>query len=363
MKKVLFISPLPPPYYGSALSSEMCLDILKKDKNFQVKNIKINFSKELSDVGKINLEKLKGYFRVKEKIKKEIKEFNPDLIYIVPATSGFGLIRDSAIVNYCKKRSNKKIILHIRSRILKNDWNSWYKRKLLINLLKENKIILLGERLVKDLDNFVLKENIFILPNSIENEISDKEFLKIKKPEKMNLLFLSNMDREKGWTKVLDACLELKRKKVNFKCNFVGAWVNKEDEDYFNKFVFENKLKKKVFYLGRKVGIEKNKILEKTDILIFPTEYKLETFGRVILEGAMFGVPTIANSIATIPDIIEDEKTGVLLKENTGKEIAENILKIKNKSKEMGILARKRFLKYYELKEYKKKFIKIINSA
>jgi glycosyltransferase involved in cell wall biosynthesis len=361
MKRVLFISPLPPPYYGSAMSSEMCLEILKKDKSFQVKNIKINYSKELSDVGKINLEKLKGFFKVKKEIKKEIKEFSPDLIYIVPATSGFGLIRDSAIVNYCKNLCDKKIILHLRSRILKQDWESWYKKKLLKKMLKKTKVIVLGETLIQDLNNSVLKKDVFVLPNAIENEVLEKDFRKIKKEQKLNLLFLSNMDEEKGWKKVLDACLELERGKIKFKCNFVGSWIKKEDEEYFNKFVLKNKLEKKVFYLGRKVGEEKNKILEKTDILIFPTEYKLETFGRVILEGAMFGVPTIANPIATIPDIIEDEKTGVLLKKNTGEEIAKEVLKIRSKSKEMGVFARERFLRNYELKEYSRKFTSIFN--
>ena len=59
-EKILFLSPLPPPYYGSAMSSEMCLNILKNSKDFQIENIKLNYSKEMSDVGKINTDKIKG---------------------------------------------------------------------------------------------------------------------------------------------------------------------------------------------------------------------------------------------------------------------------------------------------------------
>lgn len=60
MRKILFLSPLPPPLYGSAMSSEMCLDILKSDKRFDVQNVKLNYSRAMTDVGKLTLSKLYG---------------------------------------------------------------------------------------------------------------------------------------------------------------------------------------------------------------------------------------------------------------------------------------------------------------
>jgi hypothetical protein len=57
-KKILFLSPLPPPNYGSAMSSKMCLDILRKSDLFEVSNIKINFAKKMDDVGVISLKKI-----------------------------------------------------------------------------------------------------------------------------------------------------------------------------------------------------------------------------------------------------------------------------------------------------------------
>lgn len=68
MKKILFLSPLPPPYYGSAMSSQMCLNILKNSKDFEVRNIKLNYSKEMNDIGKINFNKIKGMLKVSKQI-------------------------------------------------------------------------------------------------------------------------------------------------------------------------------------------------------------------------------------------------------------------------------------------------------
>ena len=373
MKKILFLSPLPPPHYGSAMSSETCLSILKSSPDFEVRNIKVNYSKSMSDVGKISLSKISGLFCVKKQIKKEIIDFGPDIIYFVPATSGFGLIRDYLFFKQARKFYAKPVLFHIRSRINDEEWNKKSARRRIFDMLKGNKAIVLGESLVSDLHSLVEKENIFVLPNAIKNEIPDREFKKIirsrekkKNSDLPNILFLSNMDETKGWFKLLEACKILKSRGTNFKCSFVGEFPGKMEEERFESYVKSNSLEGCAVYLGKKTGDEKNLVLAESDILVFPTEYKLETFGRVILEGMMFGLPVIANGIATIPDTIIDGKTGFVLRENSPEEIEEKIeslLKNKKLRTSMGNLGRKRFLESYQLEGYSKKFISIIMKA
>ncbi len=360
-KKILFISPLPPPHYGSAMSSETCLEILKKSKDFEVRNIKLNYSKKLSDIGTLNLLKIIGFFKVIRQIKRELMDFNPDLIYFVPATSGFGLYRDYLFIKKIKKIFDRKILFHIRSRISSEDWKKH--KKIYKKMFEKERALVLGKELVHDLRNLIPSEKVFILPNAIKNEVSDKKFqniIKKREEEKeFNILFLSNMDESKGWLKLLQACSILKKKRKKFNCNFVGAWPSLKEKKRFEILTKKYGLEKNVKYLGKKIGKEKNKILENYDVLVFPTEYKLETFGRVILEGMMFGLPVIANGIATIPTTIQHGKTGFVLKENTAEEIAEKLnLLLNNKAKRinMGKGGRQRFLEHYTLKEYEKKF-------
>ncbi len=369
-KKILFLSPLPPPYYGSALSSAECLDILKNSGNFKVRNIKLNYSRKMSDIGKINLEKIRGFLRGKKEIKKLLKKFHPELIYFVPATDGLGLIRDYLFFRDIKKIDNKqKIVLHIRSRIPKENWRKRLFKRIYTEIFgfSNTYVIVLGEELIADLNNLVPRKRIFILPNAIKNEIGEKELKEIiKKRAKesvVNILFLSNMDKTKGWPKLLQACKILNEKGIEFRCFFAGAWVNEQDKKYFFEFVRKNNLEKKIVYIGPVGQNEKKRLLEKTHILVFPTEYKLETFGRVNIEAMMFAIPVIANAIATIPSIVKDKKTGFLLEKNTPEEIAEKIeILAKNRklAERMGIEGRKRFLKNFEIEKYKREFIKIL---
>lgn len=361
MKKVLFLSPLPPPHYGSAMSSEMCLNILKESKNFKVKNIKLNYSKDMDDVGKINLYKVKGIFHVRKRIKKEIRKFNPDIIYFVPATYSFGLFRDWLFVCEIKKYWKGKILFHIRSRILDKTWNSFLGWKLLRGMYKGNKAIVLGKELINDLKGIIPREDIYILPNAIKNEVSETELKKIlkerKKNKQFNILFLSNMDRSKGWPKLLEACKILNEKKFNFRCDFVGAWQSEKDEKYFWQFVDDNDLKGKVFAHGKKTGKDKNEFLKKANILVFPTEK--EAFGKVLLEAYMFSIPAIANKEGSIPSIIKNGETGFLLDKSTGEEIASLIMDGENWGK-MGMKGREKFLKEFELNRYEERFKGIV---
>ncbi|MFH1917575.1 MAG: glycosyltransferase family 4 protein, partial [Nanoarchaeota archaeon] len=301
-KRVLFISPLPPPHYGSAVSSKECLEILKKSKDFEVKNIKLNYSKDMDDVGKINISKILGIRIVAKQIKEQIKEFNPDLIYFMPALARIGLYRDFYFIKIIKKLYSKRILFHVRERIVDFDWENKTHRKMYRGMFSNQKAIVLGEAQKKDLHNLIPDEDIIVLPNAIRNEASAREIKRIinkrKENSRLEVLFSSNMDKTKGWPKLLEACKILGQKKINFNCHFVGAWQNKEDRKIFYEFVKKNNFKGKIFSHGRKTGEEWNNFFKRADVFVFPTEYKPETFGRVIIEAMMFALPVIANGIA-----------------------------------------------------------------
>ncbi|MCA9487690.1 MAG: glycosyltransferase family 4 protein [Nanoarchaeota archaeon] len=362
VKKILFLSTLPPPHYGASIMSEICLEILQKSKNFQVRNIKLNYSKSMNDVGKINLSKFKGFFKVMKQISNSFKEFSPDFIYFAPATKGFGLIRDFLFVQKIKKYG-VPFVFHIHSRLFKGRKNKLMYQK----MFKGEKAIILGKELLDDVEEFFKKEDINFLPNAIKNQISEREFKKLieekKKRPNLNLLFLSNMNESKGWPKLLEAC-EILNKKLDFTCNFVGEFPSKWEKERFYESAKEKNLGRRVNYLGKKTGKDKRKIFEQSDIFIFPTEYPFETFGVVIIESMMFGIPVIANGIATIPSIISDNETGFVLKKNSPEEISEKILQLsKRETREnFSEKSRKRFLEKYELGNYQKNLLKIIGS-
>ncbi|GAB3726363.1 glycosyltransferase family 4 protein [Spirosoma lituiforme] len=368
-RKVLFITPLPPPFYGSALSSKTCLDVLKNDARFDVINIKINYSNNLHDLNKFSLKKIFGFFNVLRMIFINASKFKPDLVYLMPATSGFAFWRDIFIALILKV-FNFKIIFHLRTRLIYKGLIGFIKLKLFKYVFSSQKVILLGEELIVDVEDIIDRGNILILTNAIEQKVSDNEFSSVFASKQhytkiLKLLFLSNMIKTKGWPKALQAAKILKDYGLYFDFYFAGSWASKEDEIEFYHIVNSHGLSDRVHFLGHADSDQKKELFNKCDILIFPTEYKLETFGRVIIEAMEYGIPVIANGIATIPSTIEHGVTGLVLRDNTPSEIADCIIELANPANRslISLNARNAFLQKFTIDVFKNKFLEIMYSS
>lgn len=365
-KKILFLSTLSPPFYGSSLSSEMCLSILKDDKRFDVQNIKLNYSESMSDVGRINLKKIRGLYQVTQKIRKQIRAFQPDIVYFVPAVTGFALIRDFLFLSEIKLLNKGKLILHMRGQFKKEDLQNSVTRYMIKDLLKCDEVIVLGPELVNNVTDIVPVPRVTVLPNAIPDSIADADFKAMmaerQKGTILQLLFLSNMQEAKGWFKVLQACKLLMDFGCPFRCHFVGGWSSEAAKEKFFSYINENNLQENVVFHGQLLRQEKEEMLKQADVLVFPTEY--DACPRVVLEAMEYGIPVVANREGTIPSMVEHEQTGFVLEQNTPEEILEKLVCLMNKGFRMDMAwkARQRFLAHYTQDTYKDKFLQIFTS-
>lgn len=72
------------------------------------------------------------------------------------------------------------------------------------------------------------------------------------------------------------------------------------------------------------------------DLLLFPS--LSEALGYVAIEAGIAGLPVIASSVGGIPEIIEHEKSGILVPAKKGRELADAIIALLSDSKKMKAL-------------------------
>lgn len=92
-----------------------------------------------------------------------------------------------------------------------------------------------------------------------------------------------------------------------------------------------------------------NEILPQANLLILIPP-KAEGYGLMPIQAAGYGIPSITTNIATFPELIENNKTGFLIKPNDKKELTkrlEFLIKNRNILKKMGELARDKFVKEF----------------
>jgi glycosyltransferase involved in cell wall biosynthesis len=346
-EKILFLIRLPPPMHGAAKMNFLYLNSKVINYQYDIKYIKLNnYSSLQRNIFSIFLQ-LFGFLKIIAILFFNLLFFDYKLIYFEIAPKGSAFIRDSIYIWICKL-FNKKIICQFHAKGISQEIKTKWKLKYYKKVFKNVTIILLSKMLYYDVKSIIPEKNIFYLPNGIEDEITDREFKDILKIRLQNkelvLLYLSNMIESKGPLDVLEICRLLKKEKVNFKCYFAGAWDSESFKIKWFSLVKKYNLNNECIYVGPKYGLEKNKLLFKTNYLIFPTQYPMECYPLVILEAFMFGVPVLAYNNGAIGDIINSKELGFVALNNKYTEIYDYIIKDRYKSKNY-LLIRNKFKK------------------
>lgn len=364
--KILFILHLPPPIHGAAMVGKYIHDSRLINKEFECQYINLALAKELNDIGKGGIKKIKEFIQKIKLIKKTVKEFTPDLCYVTPNAKGGAFYKDFIIVQFLKLMGCK-VIAHYHNKGVSLRQNVFLDNLLYKFFFKEIKIILLAETLYDDIKKYVARNSLYICPNGIPENPKDTHLKSINlnsQEDIPHLLFLSNLLIDKGVFTLLDACKIVKEKGYNFVCNFVGGETAELNAITFNKELAIRGLDNNVKYLGKKIGEEKEKCFLEADIFILPT-YN-ECFPLVLLEAMQHSLPCIASNEGGIPDIIENEKTGFIIEKRNSKILAEKIILLLNNkklSKQMGENGRIKFLQEFTLKKFENNLIEILKDC
>lgn len=139
------------------------------------------------------------------------------------------------------------------------------------------------------------------------NGLDPSEFPFVEKPDDY-LCFIGRFDEEKNPHLAIELALKLGIKiKIAGKLDFRG-------EGYFEQVIrpyFDNPL---VEYLGELAMPEKIELISNAKVNLHPTGFR-EPFGLTVLEAAYCGTPTLAISKGSMPELIEDGRTGLLVED------------------------------------------------
>lgn len=364
--KLLCILHRSPPAHGAAKVGDFIADSRKLKKHYNCKFITIKSSDTIEDIGKINFKKIYLVLELYINILWELINFRPDKIYFTASIRSIALYRDiliSTLWKFYRLFKPLDIYYHYHTKGVDKYTESSKKNLLLTSFfLKNINLVLLSPLLKNDFKNINSYKNILYLANGVENPYSDElEFQnmiesKYNDIKQINILYLSNMIKSKGYYDVLK--LAQRYNKENIKFHFAGGWQNNEDKKDFFDFIEENKLSKNVVFHGFVNGNEKKELFKNAHLFVFPTRYENEAFPLSLLESLSYGVPVIATDEGSIPYII-NEKCGIIL-DNIDKlpkvlmEAKEKLLNIKASK-----YCRIRYKENFSLEEFENNLVRI----
>lgn len=339
--RIHFFTKLPPPLTGQTLGSQIVYSHLISE-NYKTYLYNISVLSELKKE-KYNLVYTIKFFLVffRELFKLRNNIISKDVVYFIPASSFLGLLKDLIFCFFL--RNDIRLVAHVRSGNLPNIYNSKYYRlftKYIIN--KVTQYIFLSEILSQSASTIPELKKVFV-KNPIDSEIVGSlselnnriDAIKNRKTEKLNIIFISNMIKTKGYLDLLMSSKYLQfEKDCEFNFFFLGKWRNKNDEkDFLMKIQEIEKMRNiNCTYMGSFDSRKKIKnILQKSDIFCLPTYYPVEAQPRSIIEAMSNGLPIISTNHASIPEVVSHNVNGFLIEPKDPKKIAESILQYRNK--------------------------------
>ncbi len=138
---------------------------------------------------------------------------------------------------------------------------------------------------------------------TVYNGIDTKDFTFNDKP-KDYLLFFGRIHPHKGTYESIQIA-----KKTNKKLIISGLI---QDEAYFNEKVKPYINDEDIVYVGNSGPVERDKLLGEATALLHPISFD-EPFGLSVAEAMLCGTPVVAFSRGSMPELIEDKKTGHLV--------------------------------------------------
>lgn len=163
---------------------------------------------------------------------------------------------------------------------------------------------------------------------SQDNSINNESYINDVHSQQFNILTVGRLDDRKGYDYVIQA-LGLLSDDVR---NHIIYTIVGNGSDEFKINLEELAVKCKVNLCIRSgVGDEElNNIYKNNKIFVLAAKHsnkKIEGFGLVFLEAAKYGVPSVATDVGAISEVVQNNKTGLVVKENVN-ELSEAILKL-----------------------------------
>lgn len=314
-KEICFIAQFPPPMHGLSKAVETLY-------NSEL-NVALNPDGEF-EFEKVDITNNKNFLKNLMKISKS----KADLFYFTISQTKGGNLRDLVIFKLLELQ-HKKCLIHLHGgyyRQLVDNYMAGWQRKANYKAIKKlTGAIVLSKSLKKIFEGMIDDDKIFVVENCVDdqylltNQEIEEKLAALENKKVLHALWLSNLIRSKGYPFVLEMAKTEKERvdaggEKRFHFDFAGKFFEDSEKEYFDSYVKENKLEGYITYHGIVGGESKRNLLKECYIFVLPTRYPNEGQPISILEAMGNGMFIITTDHAGIPDIVEDEVNGIVIK-------------------------------------------------
>lgn len=288
------------------------------------------------------------------KLKKALKSQKYDLVHLNPSLKILSLLRDSIFLWLISRKTSGKILVMfhgwgeaLASRVCEN---VLYRRIFLKIFRRASMILVLSQKFKDQLEKIGLPRGRIMITTTMYEKIPAEKSIQEKgKEEKIHVIFMGRLERAKGiWSAAEAGRLLVEHGVTNFKLHFAG---DGPEGQKLMCYVKGHNLDGYIACVGYLSGKGKNDMLEKGDIFLLPSYG--EGCPVALLEAMGAGLAVVSTSVGAIPEIVEDNINGIIVKNMNPRAFYTAIRKLIEDRELLGIMQARNKRKAEDLFEAK----------
>jgi glycosyltransferase involved in cell wall biosynthesis len=341
--RLIVVGPLPPPYHGVTVSTQLLLDNELLRERFVVEHLDSSDHRAEPNVGRWDLTNVRLGLGNLATLYGRLGS-RRGLVYLPLSQNTPAFLRDSLFIHLSATRG-WKVVAHLRG----SDFKAFYetrpgplRRWIRRTLGRLDSVAVMGGSLRWIFEGLIPEDRIAVVPNGTP----DPRVNGVAR-DGQTVVFLSNLRRRKGVVQAIDTALLVLRELPSTRFVFVGEWESPE---------LEVLLRARAEPAGTGIefrrpvaGDEKDELLASSSILLFPP-VEPEGHPRVVLEAQAAGLPVVTTDRGAIAETVVDDRTGYVLAQADPEELADRILRLlrdKELRLRMSEAARDRYLEHF----------------
>ena len=269
------------------------------------------FSRSVSEVGGFSFRKVLAAFGLMSRLRRELARETFDSCVFFVTNRSLSFVIDVILARVLRS-ARVPFVAYVHTMGYRELAEKGRLRRWGVNQLlgSARLVVTLGSRLVADVQDFSRAE-IQVVPNSPRKVPASK----VSAPgNTISILYFSNLIPEKGVEDFLATAIPMSAHNPNIRFTIAGAEAFSGQKNALTGRIASEGLSAQITILGAVQPDEKWSLLERHQILAFPSTYKFEAQPLAILEAKASGLAVVAYDVGGVGDLIDHRKTGILVK-------------------------------------------------